>query len=427
MSTKQIAKPAILGGPKAVTMDQSEAQRWPLITGEDERAVIEVLRGGNLSFDPVSQELERDWCAFTGMRHALAHCNGTAALLAAFFALGLERGDEILVPSATFWASVVPMLWVGALPVFCESESERLGIDPADAERKITARTRAIVIVHLWGMPSYTDELLALARRHRLKVIEDASHAPGATVNGRKCASFGDIAVCSLQTSKPAPAGEGGMFLTNDDQYMERAIGLGDFERALKLSGPARRFAGTTFGIKTRIAAMSAAVGRVQLRHLPERAAHQRETLSYLSRQIERPGLNTFLPPARVERVYFKYMVRYDADAGELPIADLVAALRAEGCEAELPRYPLLHQQPLFTEGHFARIAGLEGRSDLPIYRPDALPHTEAAAREFIQLPTFTGASRGLMDQYGKAFAKVLDHSHEIAAAARRQRPDARG
>lgn len=417
MSTNSTANPAILGGHAAVTIDQREALRWPRITGDDERAVLEVLRGGNLSFDPVTQELERDWCEFTGMRHALAHCNGTAALLAAFFAIGLERGDEVLVPSATFWASVVPMLWVGAIPVFCDSETERLGIDPADAERKISARTRALVIVHLWGMPSRTEELMALARRHRLKVVEDASHAPAASENGRKCGSFGDISVFSLQTSKLAPAGEGGIFLTNDEKYLERAICLGDFERALKLTGPARRFAGTTFGIKTRMAALSAAVARVQLGRLPERSARRRENLIYLSHKIERPGVGTFLAPAGVERVYFEYLVHYDAARFELPIACVVAALRAEGCEAELPRYPLLHQQPLFTEGHFARIAGLEGRADLPVYRPDALPRTEAAAKEFIRLPAFPAAPRELMDQYAEAFDKVLSHSREIAMA----------
>jgi perosamine synthetase len=414
MSIGLETKPAILGGRAAVTIDQQKAARWPLITEEDEREVLEVLRGGNLSFDPVTQALERDWCEFTAMRHALAHCNGTAALLAAFFAIGLERGDEVLVPSATFWASVVPMLWVGAIPVFCESETQRLGIDPEDAERKITARTKAIVIVHLWGMPSRAEELMALARRHQLKVVEDASHAPGASLNQRNCGSFGDISVFSLQTGKLAPAGEGGIFLTNDQKYLERAICLGDFERALKLTGPARRFAGTTFGIKTRMAALSAAVARVQLRRLPERNARRRENLIYLSRKIERPGVGTFLPPAGVERVYFEYMVHYDATRFELPIGGLVAALRAEGCEAELPRYPLLHQQPLFTEGHFARIAGLEGRADLPVYRPDALPLTEAAAKEFIRFPAFAAASLELMDQYAEAWDKVLSHSGDI-------------
>src|SRR5205807_1773904 len=125
-----------------------------------------VLRDGDLSLHKVTRDLEDDYQKYFGMRHALAHCNGTAALMAAFFAVDLKPGDEVLVPSATHWASVVPMLWVGAIPVFCESELERMGIDPVDADKKITARTRAIVIVHLWGMPSKTTELVDLARRH---------------------------------------------------------------------------------------------------------------------------------------------------------------------------------------------------------------------------------------------------------------------
>ena len=173
--------PAILGGWRAVTLDGVAANRWPAITAEDEQAVLAVLRDGDLSLHQVTRELEDDYRAFFGVRHALAHCNGTAALLAAFFAAGLEPGDEVLVPSATHWASVVPMLWVGAIPVFCESELERMGIDPADAETKITSRTRAIVVVHLWGMPSKMTELLQLAAKYDLKIIEDASHAPGAT------------------------------------------------------------------------------------------------------------------------------------------------------------------------------------------------------------------------------------------------------
>src|SRR5262249_53549392 len=125
--------PAILGGPKAVTLDHTEANRWPLFTEEDEAAVLQVLRDGDLSLHPVTRDLENDYREYFGVRHTLAHCNGTAALLAAFFALNLQPGDEVLVPSATFWASVLPMLWLGAVPVFCESELDRLGLDPADA------------------------------------------------------------------------------------------------------------------------------------------------------------------------------------------------------------------------------------------------------------------------------------------------------
>src|SRR5262245_30793900 len=257
--------PAILGGPKSVTLDQTEALKWPLLTNEDEEAVLRVLRDGDLSLHPVTRELEADYRSYFGARYALAHCNGTAALLAAFFALDLQPGDEVLVPSATFWASVVPMLWVGAVPVFCESEFDRLGLDPADAETKITSRTRAIVVTHLWGMPAKMTALIALARKHSLRIVEDASHAQGAMWRGRPCGTLGDISVFSLQSSKLAPAGEGGMLLTNDEGLMERALCLGDIERIRELQTPAYRFAATSFGIKTRMAHLAAAVDRGQL------------------------------------------------------------------------------------------------------------------------------------------------------------------
>ncbi|MCC6990258.1 MAG: DegT/DnrJ/EryC1/StrS family aminotransferase, partial [Acidobacteria bacterium] len=199
--------PALLGGSPAVTLDQHAANRWPVLEADDEAAVLEVMRHGDLSNHVVTRHLEDDFRARLGCRHALAHANGTLGLLAAFHALNLSPGDEVLVPSATFWASVVPMLWVGAVPVFCEIEGERFALDPADVERRITPRTRAMVIVHLWGLPAKVDALLDIARRHGLAVIEDASHALGAVSDGVPCGRFGDISVFSLQTSKLAAAG----------------------------------------------------------------------------------------------------------------------------------------------------------------------------------------------------------------------------
>lgn len=415
MSAEHLNKPAILGGSKAVTMDSTAANRWPVITSEEEGAVLRVLRDGDLSLHPVTRELEEDYRNYFGTRHALAHCNGTAALMAAFFALDLQPGDEVLVPSATFWASVVPMLWLGAIPVFCESELERLGIDPEDAERKITSKTRAIVVVHLWGMPSKMTQLFEIAKRHDLKIIEDASHAQGAVWRGRKCGTLGDISVFSLQSSKLAPAGEGGMFLTDNEEYMERAACLGDMMRILELESPARRFAGTSFGIKTRMAPLSAAVARVQLRHLEERNAKRNDNIHYLSENLEELGFHTFLPPSHVDRVYFEYLIRYDEKKSGMPRDLLVEALKAEGCEVGLPRYPLLHQQPLFTEGLYKKIARLQGLGiPLPEYCPDALPRTEAANGEMIKLPSFPLADRDLLNQYLHAFRKVLINSKQI-------------
>ena len=243
-----IEKPAILGGPQAVTLDQTAANRWPIITEEDENAVLGVLRSGELSMHPVTRALEEDFKKYFGRKYALAHCNGTAALLASFLAAGLEPGDEVLVPSATWWASAVPALWLGAIPVFCESEPERCGLDPEDVRKKITSRSKAIVVVHLWGMPSKMTELLSIAKEHNLLVIEDASHAHGAMWKGIKCGAIGDIGVFSLQSHKLVPAGEGGVFLTDREDLFEKAILLGDVHRIWELTSSAKRFAGTSLG-----------------------------------------------------------------------------------------------------------------------------------------------------------------------------------
>lgn len=406
--------PAILGGKPAVTLDQDAANAWPNFTEEDEKAVLQVMRDGNVSTHPVIRQLEEAYSKFTGMPFALAHCNGTAALLAAFFALDLEPGDEILVPSATFWASVSPMLWNGLVPVFCNSEPERMGLDPGDIERKITDRTRAIVVVHLWGLPSRMTEIRAIAQQHDLKIIEDASHSHGASWRGEPCGSLGDISVFSLQGDKLAPAGEGGIFLCREREFYERAVCLGDITRIIELESPMRRFAATSFGIKTRIAPMSAALGLQQLHRLPEYNRRRNGNLVYLSQKLEDLGFDTFLPPAHIERVYFEYLVRYRPERIPLPLPLLVGALQAEGCLLAAPRYPLVHQQPFFTEGHAMRIARLPESVKPREYRPEDLAETQSGNATLIKLPSFPNAGQSLLDQYVLAFTRVIEYADDI-------------
>ena len=417
MKITKSALPAILGGAPAVTIDQAPAGRWPELGPEDEKAVLRVMRDGDISTHPVIRELEKDYASFTGRPYALAHNNGTSALLAAFFALGLKPGDEVLVPSATFWASVLPMLWLGAVPVFCESEPERLGIDPEDMIKKITGKTRAVVVVHLWGLPSKMTEIFEVANKHGLRTIEDASHSHGAYWRGRPCGSLGDISVFSLQGDKLAPAGEGGVFLCSDYAYYEKAICLGDITRIIELDTPARRFAATSFGVKTRIAPLSAAIARVQLGKLKQHNEKRNKNLLYLSEGLEAMGFDTFLPPEHIERVYFEYIIRHNPDKIGLPIDVLTRALKAEGCRAAAPRYPLLHQQPFFTEGCFKEVARLSPDVTPPVYLPNALPQTEKANQGLIKLPSFPNADQAILDQYLEAFQKVVDHAEEISAA----------
>jgi dTDP-4-amino-4,6-dideoxygalactose transaminase len=276
-----------------------------------------------------------------------------------------------------------------------------------------------MVVVHLWGMPSKMDELLAIARKHNLKVLEDASHAHGATYRGRPIGTLGDATVFSLQTNKLAPAGEGGVLVTNDDALVEHVTCLGHFERVLPMKTAARRFAGTGFGLKHRMAPMSAAVARVQLKHLAERNARRNENITYLSRRLEKVGLNTFLQPPEIERQYFMFMVDNKKERTGLTTEQLVKALRAEGCQVAPNRYPLLHQQPVFTEDVFIDIARLRhvARESLPVYRPDALPRTAAGNERLMLMPLFHSAERSLLDQYASAFEKVLASAEEIARA----------
>ncbi len=407
--------PAILGGKPAVELKNTDT--WPLLGKSEEEAVLKVIREGNISTHPIIRQLEEDYKSYTGAKYALAHNNGTSGLLAAFFALDLQPDDEILVPSATFWASALPMLWLGLIPVFCDSESETLGICPKSIEKNISAKTKAIVVVHLWGVPCNMEEILRLAKKYNLKIIEDASHAHGATWNGQQCGTIGDIGVLSLQGDKLAPAGEGGILLTNEYKYYERAICLGDITRIIELETPQRRFAATSFGIKTRIAPVSAAIGIEQLKKLNQHNKIRNDNIIYLSQKLETLGFNTYLSQGNKQRTYFEFYISYDENKIQIPMTQLIEALRQEGCEVAPPRYVLLHQQPFFTEGHFKKILrSALADSQLPDYSKVKLPNIERQGN-FIKLPSFTSSNTALLDQYAKAFSKVVNNVPKILAA----------
>jgi len=409
-------KPAILGGEKAVTLDQTEANRWPIISNVDEQAVLEVLQSGELSINPVIEKLEDDFKKLTGRKFALTHNNGTSAILAGLHALGISPLDEVIVPSATWWSSVMPILHCGGIPVFAELENECLGLNPEDIERKITVKTKAIVVVHLFGMPSKIDEIKAIADKHGLKILEDASHSHGAMYKGKPIGSFGDVSIFSMQGNKLVPSGEGGVLLCDSQELYESAIRLGHYERLLGLNSENRYFAATGFGFKFRMAPMSAALARTQLQHLEERNKKRNKNCIYLSKKLAKLGIDPFLATDDITRVYFEFLIRYNEKETGLPINDLATALQAEGALVSAPRYPLLHQQPVFTHGVWSKIARLPATNDNPlhVYDPADLPLTTMGNGSLIKLPTFPSASTDLLDQYVEAFSKVLTHADEI-------------
>ncbi|MBC8202129.1 MAG: DegT/DnrJ/EryC1/StrS family aminotransferase [Planctomycetes bacterium] len=408
--------PAILGGNQAITLDQVRAHAWPIISKQDEQAVLDVLRSGNLSLHPIVGELESAYKERTGRNFALTHNNGTSAILAGLSAIGVKPYDEVIVPSATWWSSVMPVLHCGGVPVFAELEPTCLGLDPEDVERKITDKTKAIVVVHLFGVPSKMDELLAIAKKYNLKILEDASHAHGATYKGRPIGSLGDVSVFSMQGNKLCPSGEGGILLCDDEEMYEAAIRLGHYERLLNLESNNKFFAATGFGFKFRMAPMAAALALSQLQKMDERNTKRNHNCNYLSEKLEGLGFETFLSTDDAQRVYFEFLIRYNGEKTGLPITDLANALQAEGALVSAPRYPLLHQQPVFTHGVWSKIARLPASEENPIhsYDPMDLPNTIVGNGTLLKLPSFPSADTALLDQYFLAFEKVLKHTNDL-------------
>ncbi|MCH2148346.1 MAG: DegT/DnrJ/EryC1/StrS family aminotransferase [Phycisphaerales bacterium] len=416
-TTSLVDQPAILGGTAAITLSHDDACRWPIITSEDEEAVLRTLRTGSLGVSEETAALEADFREWTGRKYAVAHCNGTSAIFGAMHAFELEAGDEVIVPSATWWSSVMPILHFGGVPVFAELEGDCLGLDPEDIERKITDRTKAIVVVHLFGMPSKMDEIIELAERYDLKILEDASHAHGATYKGRMIGSMTEAAVFSMQGNKLLPSAEGGVFLTDDETMYEAVLRLGHYERLLDLTSMNKYLAATGLGYKFRMSPLSAALGRVQLRHLDERNAIRNANCIELGRHLESLGMQAFLAPEGVERTYFEYLVRYDEAATGLPIDDFTRALQAEGAQLSAPRYPLLHQMPVFTHGIWKSITRLPDDGDLREYDENDLPGTTEGNGSLIKLPAFPNEDHGLIEQYKTAFSKVFAHADALPRA----------
>jgi len=251
-----------------------------LIDREEEEAVLDVLRSKRLfryygPGDSTSKvdELERAFAAHMGTEYALAVTSGTAALICGLQGIGIGPGDEVIVPAYTWISSPASVLAVGGVPIIAEVD-DSLTLDPADVEGKITPYTKAIMPVHMRGTPCRMDDLLAVARRHGLKVIEDAAQADGGSYKGRRLGSMGDVGCFSLQFNKIITSGEGGMVITNDRRVWERAVMFHDVIGGVRNEFPFDRI---LWGVNFRMPELSAAVALVQLGRLEGLLSAMRE------------------------------------------------------------------------------------------------------------------------------------------------------
>ena len=411
---------AIHGGEKTVTQDQREALTWPQFTEEDFTEVKRVMQMPDYSFYEETYKLEEELKDYYGSKYILAHNNGTSAIHSALFGIGVGPGDEVITTSYTYWASAMPVLACNAISVFADINPDTLNIDPKEIEKKISPQTKAIIVVHLCGMPCAMEEIMNIARRYNLKVIEDFAHAHGAEYRGKKIGTIGDIGCSSFQATKLLPAIEGGILITDNQEYYERAVALGHYERipTLPAESKYRKFHPTGYGYKYRMHPLSSAIARVQFKHLENRNTPRTKNLDYLNSELGKiRGIEIIKTPTDVKRAYYCYRVKYNSEQLEgLERNKFIAALQAEGVEGTTERYVLLHIQPIFQErnmwGEGCPWSCPSVKNHITYKRGD-LPSSEQAIEEVLVLPTFPQANKKLLDQYIQAFKKVTEHIEE--------------
>ena len=411
-------KLAILGGPPAVKTDPGDMFDWPIITEEDEAAALDVLRRGAMSGTDVTMAFEQDFAEWHGVQYALGHNTGTASLHGAMFGCGLGVGDEIICQSMTFWASVLQAMNLGATIVFADMDPATLTLDPQDVERKITAKTKVIMVVHYMGYPTDMDPIMDIANAQGIKVIEDVSHAHGARYKGRLAGTLGHVGAMSCMSGKALAVGEAGMLITDDQEIYERAIAFGHYERTGQIENPElQKLSGLPLGgYKYRMNQLSSAVGRVQLKHYQERMEEIQRAMSYFWDLLEgAPGLRAHRPATDSGTTmggwYAPHGLYVPEELDGLSVDTFCAAVRAEGVPTRAGANLLLHLHSVLNEadvyGHGTptRIA----HADQDVRQgPGSLPRTETLPERVYSIPWFKHYRPEIIREHAAAFRKMV-------------------
>lgn len=340
------------------------------LTEKEIEAAVRVLRSGALRQGKECQAFEEEFARKVGAKYAVTSANGTAALHLAYLAF-LQPGDEVLVPSFTFIATASTVTLSGGRPVFCDVDPKTFLIDLADAESKITPRTRAIAPVHLFGNPCDIEAVQALAAKYDLIIVWDAAQAHGATYKGQDVGSFGDFVCYSFYPSKNMFVGEGGITCTNNPEYDHQM-------RYMRTHGQTGKYLHTMLGLNYRMTDVEAAIGREQLKRLDDMLAIRRRNAALLTEglaDLEGIQLQEVTPGG--QHAWHQYCIVVQPELFGCDRDTLAQKLREKGIATGV-HYPRgLHQQPIFEQ----------------LYGPSSLPQTEYLARHILAIPVHHGLS----------------------------------
>lgn len=394
---------AINGGSKTIDKNFD----WPVFDNADVDAVADVVRSGkwgNPDCGDLVKDFEDSFASFCGTKYALTCVNGSVALRLALIATGVRPGDEVIIPPYTFIATSTIVLEANCVPVFVDIDPDTYNLDPSKIEAAITKKTKAIIPVHFAGQACEMDKIMAIAKKHNLRVIEDACHGHGAEYKGKKLGSIGDAGCFSFQSSKNLTSGEGGMIVTNDEQLFDMMNSLRNVGR---VKG-GQWYEHHNLGCNYRMTQLQVVLLASQLKRLEEQTRRRHLNGTYLNSLIEK--IDGLKPLARGKgetiHSYHIYIFKYDKSAfNNLPKSEFANMLAAEGVPCFMGYPQPLYKQALFQEKNFMCYAIPEDVD----YSDVSCPVTEKACYEeavWIMQNSMLG-SREDMDLFARAIIKI--------------------
>jgi dTDP-4-amino-4,6-dideoxygalactose transaminase len=413
-------KLAIKGGHKTLSLKEPHYV-WPPITKAAEQAVLKQLRAGISIYDRsgIFEKFENAFARYHKRKFALLTSSGTAAIHSMFVAAGFQNGDEVICPAYTFFATVTPLLFTGAKPVLCDCD-ENGNIDPNEIEKKITPKTKGVVITHMWGIPCQMDRIVEICKKNKLLLLEDCSHAHGAYYKNQIVGSFGDIAAWSLQGPKNVSGGEGGILATNNEEFYYRALLLGHYNKRCKQeiprTHPLYRYSTTGMGLKYRAHPLAVALAFETFKKLNVYLAMRDKFARRIINAVKNiPGL---APPQITDKIqpsWYALIFQYQSEKFQgLSIKKFFEALQAEGLlEADRPGSTLpLNLLPLFQTPNKL----------FPVYKSDSFsyskgdfPRAEKFYQNAIKFPVWAmQKDASIVASYIRGIKKVSNNYQQL-------------